>query len=404
MKANSNAQAVCSRQQADVGRLLPAAFCLLLALLLSGCDEELNTLYGQREGMGTDSVNGTAVLSKLFERAGHTVYSWGSLSPRLKDRADCIVWFPNDFKPPSKEVQRWLEGWLEAKRDRTLVYVGRDFDAAPRYWSAVLPGAAADQQAEVRRRKEADEAAFAAARKEVPANAQCSWFTIDGLAKPRKVESLDGVPEWLEGVDASKTEIEVLSRLEATEYAESLLESDGHVLVGRLEWRESQVIVVANGSFLLNLPLVNHEHRKLAARLVAEIGTRPKTVVFLESRAGGPPIREEDPLVTTPSGIEVFNLWPTGWILLHFAAAGIILCFCRYPIFGQPREPQPESPSDFGKHIQAVGELLARTGGASFAQARLAHYRQVTDNREEGRNRRSGVSPLPPRVEGKRPL
>ena len=46
-----------------------------------------------------------------------------------------------------------------------------------------------------------------------------------------------------------------------------LLESEGDLLAGivhRQGWMGSQVIVVANGCFLLNLPLVNHQHRQLA--------------------------------------------------------------------------------------------------------------------------------------------
>ena len=37
--------------------------------------------------------------------------------------------------------------------------------------------------------------------------------------------------------------------------------------VTRRSWHGGQIVVVANGSFLLNLPLVNHEHRKLADKL-----------------------------------------------------------------------------------------------------------------------------------------
>ena len=55
-------------------------------------------------------------------------------------------------------------------------------------------------------------------------------------------------------------------------------------------WGDGQVIVVTNGSFLLNLPLVNHEHRKLAGHLIRECVPGTK-VAFLESGPGGPPCR-----------------------------------------------------------------------------------------------------------------
>jgi len=64
----------------------------LLSLVLVGCREELQTQYGQRKGPGSSSsVNGTAVLGEVFEQKGHSVLSWGSLSPKLRKRADVIV-------------------------------------------------------------------------------------------------------------------------------------------------------------------------------------------------------------------------------------------------------------------------------------------------------------------------
>ena len=79
--------------------------------------------------------------------------------------------------------------------------------------------------------------------------------------------------------------------------AEPLLESDEGLLVGRVSrpnWDGSQVIVVANGSFLLNLPLINHQHRMLAGRLIQQCGQRGQNVAFLESGPGGVRISDRD--------------------------------------------------------------------------------------------------------------
>ena len=47
-----------------------------------------------------------------------------------------IAWSgsPDDFQPPSPDVAVWFESWLATRPHRTLIYVGRDFDAAPWYW------------------------------------------------------------------------------------------------------------------------------------------------------------------------------------------------------------------------------------------------------------------------------
>ncbi len=395
---------------AAAGYLPPATRYLLgLALLASvasaGCSKQIDTAYGQRKGAATYSVNGTAVLGEMFEAEGHKVYSWRWLSPRLQQQADCIVWFPNDFEPPSKNadgenVREWLEDWLldqpdhvledwdfegsdytvtdwlEEEPGRTLIYVGRDFDAAAWYWEKVKPGAPPGQAKLIKAAADTAQDDFEIDRVSIPAEEDCQWFTVKGKYQPRKVSKLAG--PWAQGVDVSKVEIELSGCVDGVEGAEVLLKSEDDVLVTRRQWGQSQLIVVANGSFLLNLPLVNHQHRKLAGKLIEEVGPPSKTVVFLESDAGGPPIREKDPSAEVPTGMEIFFRPPTCWILWHFAALGVIFCFSRWPIFGLPRRLQRDSTSDFGKHVQALAEMLERSRDEGYSRRRLAHYQQTT--------------------------
>jgi hypothetical protein len=347
-----------------------------------GCREELNTVYGRRLGAGATSVNGTAVLGELIAQRGHTVLSSGRLSPKLRDRADVIVWFPDDFHVPSQAVCDWLEEWLSEKDGRTLIYVGRDFDAEPGYWEGVLADVPAGQEAEVQDLQQRAQSRFVIWRYGIGRHEDCEWFSIRGKDRPRKVRTLDGQGAWLEKVDPKGLSIELHGRLTPNAEAEVLLESEGDALVSRLAVEESQVLIVANGSFLLNLPLVNHEHRKLAGHLIDRIGTPGKTVFFLESGPGGPPIRDNDPEPTPPSGLEIFHLWPANWILLHWAIVGILFCFCRFPIFGRPREPEPEGTADFRRHLEAAGQWLARTRDRQYALSRLQSYRQAKEKSE----------------------
>ncbi len=370
-----------SSSRGRLGLILLAVFGLFLAGLvffaMAGCNQEIYPEYGQRKGPFWSSVNGTGVLGEMFEQAGHTVYSRQVLSPRLGRLADCIVWVPNDFQPPSQDVRWWLESWLEEEPGRTLIYVGRDFDAALWYWTAIEPGAPDGQKSEIRRRKLKARTELLSGINVVPGSEDCEWFTVEGKYLPRKVRSLQGDPDWCRGIDASRLEIELNRRIVPSPDAEVLLESEGDLLVSSEWWDDSRRIVIANGSFLLNLPLVNHEHRKLAGQLIEEVGPPRQTVVFLESYAGGPLILDRDPTAGAPTGLEIFNIWPTGWILLHLTLAGILFCFSRFAIFGRPREPEAESTSDFGQHIQAVGELLQRSRDTTYAMTRLVHYRQA---------------------------
>ena len=423
-----------------------ASLLLLLCLVLAGCSEEINTTYGQRKGpLVSSSVNGTAVLGEMFENAGHKVFSWGILSPRLRDRADCIVWFPNDFEPPTEDVRKWLEAWLLDAPGRTLIYVGRDFDAESWYWEAVEADAPDEQRRKIRLKKRTAKREFGRARldtkqqqpgptgaktpqgeitefpEELEADVQDStsegptakdpdetngfvakffeslkgsqpdwtsddWFVVDNSAEHRKVRTLQSDnlvwQECIERVDASQLEIELNRRVLLPPSAETLLQSEDDVLIGRDWWGDSQLIVVANGSFLLNLPLVNHEHRKLAGTLIDEVGPPSQTVVFLESYAGGPRISDKDPSASMPTGLEIAIVHPTRWIFLHLAVVGVLFCISRWPIFGLPRQLKQASTSDFGQHVSAMAELLQRSRDESYAMTRFLHYQQTTRGNE----------------------
>ncbi len=366
----------------------PPAPCVLvlavMVVLLAGCDEEIQTAYGGRTGPAYGpSVNGTAVLADMLAEAGHNVISRSALSPALRDSTEAIVWFPDDFRAPPAEVVGWLEDWLVAESGRTVVYVGRDFDAAPAYWAAVLPGAPALQADEYQERRASADEAFAKERGNVLDGEACRWFTVRALAAPRRPAPLTG--PWSAGVDAAQCDLTFYSDYQFEPTDEVLLaDPTATIAIGRQFYsslgfpfgeRPSRLIVVANGSFLLNLQLVNHEHRKLASHLIDELPAGCR-VVFLESGPGGPPIRQSEPAAQAPNGLELFSIWPLGAVLLHSAAFGLVFCFMRLPIFGPPRDPPESAQSDFGRHVTALGELMHLTGDRDYASTRLEQYRQ----------------------------
>jgi len=411
--------AVCILSSTVLQRTARGA-CLLLFLLAAGCGKQREYLedeYGQRNGIGAaQSVNGTAVFADMVAQAGHRVTSWRVLSPRL-NKADCIVWIPDDFRPPEAPVIKWLEKWLsdKSKSNRTLIYVGRDFDAAAWYWRQLEQNAPANEKASLANHAAIADEAFKGERKHHGNRTGCKWFDFDWDAEHRKVESLRGLEVWSDNVDAKNAAIELNNRLLSTDSdCDVLLGSGDDMLVGRQRVGRGQLYIVANGSFLLNAMLVNHEHRKLAGKLIEEIGSPGKNVVFVESRPSmfkigdfkklkekakkkrsaaavdsdpssgdtddeetSPPIRNDDPATSPPSGLEIADVWPTNWILLHFAAIGIIFCFWKLPVFGRPRAPDPSEASDFGKHIDAVAAMLKRSGDTKYARSRIDHYQQI---------------------------
>jgi hypothetical protein len=363
----------------------PARSYRLLAVLcacaLSGCGYQfLPTAYG---GRSSKSVAGTGVLGDMFQQAGHRVTSWRYLSPRLRE-ADTIVWAPDRFEPPEPETITWLDEWLDAG-NHTLIYIGRDFSAPVAYWENVLPGATGAQKRAVQSEIVLAQSDFAAARKPIASKPhECEWFTVDGSKPGGKIRRLDG--PWAAGIDVRRVEIELPGQVTPPDGAEVLLASGEDVIASRYAplWDDtSQRIVIANGSFLLNAPLVNHEHRKLAAKLIASTGP-PGDVVFLESGPNAPQILDEDPAAETPTGLEVFFVWPLNFILLHLALLGMVFAFARAPIFGLPRRPAAAPLSDFARHVSALGELLHGTRDREYAVSRIQHYQQLL---REGRRK-----------------
>lgn len=406
MKTSSTQQAICRYDvPRGCGRPFTAPFSsrtfalaaayLLAVGLLAGCGRQrIDTEYGQRSGSRAGpSVNGTVVFSDMFRQAGYDVRKKSRLTPSL-ERFDVAVWTPDDFDVPSNEVQDHFEQWLSDGYGRTLIYVGRDYDAATGYWEKIQKDAPPEQAVEVIRRLAQAKASHDSRRVKMDTDGKCRWFKIQRDGKKKIIGGNQADPPELSGVwsangdiDPAALAIEIEGRLSPLDKppvsqsggkytTETLLAADGDAVAFRItneHWLDGQIIVVANGSFLLNLPLVNQEHRKLAGKLIDRCG-EPGRVLFLESGESGLAISQVDKQ-DYPTGLEMFTVWPLNFVVLHFLAVGILLILARYAIFGRPRELPESSLSDFGKHVAALGQLLERTGDHAYARSRIQYYR-----------------------------
>jgi hypothetical protein len=209
-----------------------------MVLIYAMQGEELANRYGAASGHdGVVSVNGVGILAGLFREAGHRVSSFPRLSPTLHKRADTIVWFPSDAQKPTDAARDWLDQWLSEQPGRTLIYVGRDFDAEPGYWQKVSGSVPAELASEFARRQAKAAGNFTIVRQALPAKPDdWHWFTLDGTLDHRQVTTLSGVPRWTAGVDPARLEIELNGRLAPphdrfTDMDEMLLESEGDALV-----------------------------------------------------------------------------------------------------------------------------------------------------------------------------
>lgn len=397
---------------------------IIFTMMIGGCEfeqeEQIESSYGRRHGFYHGaSVNGTSVLGDIFESAGHKVYSWSSLSPRL-NQADCIVWFPDDFEVPDQKTIDWFEEWLTGQSGRTLIYVGRDYDAEPDYWDAVksripqekmsqwseaksnadlrvifernwnsiVSGNSGDEEdvVEVDDSATSDEDDEGDSEDEVT-SVSCDWFTLHKGMRRTARGSLFGSllegddPSGASSLDDKKLDIRLGHTIEPSYDFFPLLSTEkGETIIAErfndnsyYGWSHRTILVV-NGSFLLNYPLINHENRKLARRLVDQIGRSEQTVVFLETEGSSPEICSTDRENRGPSDIKLLTYFPINWLFIHLALIGILYCFYRWPIFGRPRR-LPQAPrEDFLAHIEAVGDHLRRGGRSDIARQKLAEY------------------------------
>ncbi|PQO37067.1 hypothetical protein C5Y96_07870 [Blastopirellula marina] len=376
---------------------------LLVCTLAIGCgrkSDNLQTGYGKRTGNQAGSVNGTKALSEMFRDAGYYVRSYGVVSPSLL-RHDVIVWFPDSFDGPTPEFRDTILNWLNEEEGRTFIYVGRDFDASIEYWGDVLNKVDPTQKFDVMRQRSLAIESFDKLRNYQSPEVNYTLYKIERDVPRRIASSLTG--PWAKGIDAAKTKIELRSRMippdedsiyegfntydedaapiHLVEDTEILLGTGKEAIVARLgsDYSDNQIILVNNGSFLLNLPLVNPEHRKLAAKLVNQCDPAyyaPDSVAFLETE-GGVRIMNADQSTDGNSGWEWLSKWPLNLVGLQMAWWLIVLCFALYPIFGRAKRLPSAETSDFKKHIDSVGDLLQATDDHGYAQLRIQQYHQV---------------------------
>lgn len=370
----------CVRRAHPARAKLPILSALLsagLIGLLTGCQvadgQKIKTDYGRVSGSNyRTSVNGTKVLANMLEALGKNVDKTSRLSPRI-DRYDTIIFFSQDRSPPTQETIDRIDTWLSENYFRTFIYVGRDFDAEVEYWRAILEQSDVTGKSHARRRLARAMATQDQARHGMqpssimigsvfnPLETECEWYIAESHSH-QNATSLNG--PLAVGVEEAQSDISYHTLLAPNpKYpgsAETLLTSDGHVFafsLQRHEWNESRIIIVSNGSFLLNYSLINIENRVLTNNLFQQL-PYAQDILLLESGSD---------VAISESEYENHNRWswitkpPLKYIVPQFLFWGILFCFVFFPIFGRPRHTANLSTTNFKQHISAMGRLLLRT-------------------------------------------
>lgn len=410
-----------------------AWFGLLVVTMASGCRTSVTNVYGESDGYDAEcSPSGLTVLRKLVEKRGHSTYTVRSLSPANKARLNTIIWAPNSFPKHSNETYRWISEWL-ASGNRTLIYIGRDFSPNQAYWSRIASikkgTLSAEELAQARAMAAIEQTELNALKRShrsdllTPWN---RWHIADGSLEPvtswkgpwanelspsqsemhlrsyseplnadeitKFRDALDWEPdptkpqptksadpyskEWMP-LDAQQLEITKELNADRLPQHVALLETgNGLALIERYNQPNgtgSQVIVIANNSLFSNYGMLHASHLNLADRMLSEL---PNGGVGFLTGSSDPPIRTDDS-EDRQKGFEMLTVWPLNVITIHAAFLGIAAMIAAFPIFGRPKQLPKPSTSDFGQHIDAVGDMMQRSNDRDYAVRTIAEYFRI---------------------------
>ncbi|MEC8389222.1 MAG: DUF4350 domain-containing protein [Planctomycetota bacterium] len=377
-----------------------AAIGVLLALLLVPSLEETGVMgqdrlpvrYGQRGGQGRVSLNGTSAFARLLQEYDLDVQSASRLTPRI-DRYDVLFWFPDSDREDYAEEQERLEAWLRSGTDRRLIIVGRHYDATIDYLTQIGQSQDSEQGLDYRRRlAEAVSVSHLESLKQ-----QETYFDgwVEWTPGSRRRSSQLGGP-WATGLENANLTTSRYPNIPSAEDQKShptrsyevKLEADGEPFAVAIQdslWNGGEVIVISNGSFILNYGLTDERNRQVVANMLDDLDFEDYFwgALFLESDEAGLPVmqREESGQKTM---WDWMTEWPFSFFIPHFLVLGILIYFVFYPIFGRPKNLALPSSTDFGQHVEALGELMEKTRDRAYAIQHINHYHEQTKSDSRG--------------------
>lgn len=355
-----------------------------LVFLFAGVSGEasaqpIKTKYGKSGGSeNLLSVNGTSAFIRLVEQRGFTTATRNRLTPET-EKYDTIIWFVSDQDNINSSTEEHLEYWIQGD-DRLLIIVNRDFDAAVFYWEKQLATASAENKELIKRQLANAKFEERQIKRE---DIQSYWFDFETSQTRKRVEKFRG--PWSRHFDNKAAEIFLQSKILPSssvfspEYSTgNLLESqDGESIIMEVEvdeYYENRVIVVANGSFLLNMPMANPAHRDLATQLADQCVGK---VLVLESSVEGINVSDNQP----DDAEKTFWSWvqrePMNIIVPQMLLLCVVYLFAFYPTHGRPKKIKEKTNADFSYHVEALGELYQRSGDEKFAINLIKSYQAV---------------------------
>ncbi len=348
---------------------------------------ELRTGYGRCRGLQyATSINGTAMLKHFLESQNCDVVVNRTLSPAIEN-FDLLIWAPDSWDVPSESVIERINLWLRSGQNRTLVYIGRDYDASMEYWQNVINTVTGEPRELALRELSQSRLNWLAQSGESLQQLDCEWFTIEpGVSGNSQARLIGEVTDdlFVRG-EVVWGERRIIPKSQSPFRIRSLIETEtSEVFAFELTSRDSfanRIIVVNNGSFLLNYPFARKSRRPLAEELLAKVSQTEYygcRVMLLES---GP----QGLIVSDSENVGGQLAWvveaPLKYIVPQIVILGVMYCFVVFPILGRPRRLVTQTESRFGRHLEALGRMWAKTGRIQEPREVIDRFRRSIDSK-----------------------
>lgn len=344
-----------------------ATVVLAVSMLVSGCAPSLESRYADSRGT---SINGVSAFVEILRKSGHQVDVWSAISPQMQYRYQTLIVFDSTFDRMSAKLSNNLEVMMIDGTLGSLMLVVRDSDAAVDYWRQMR-----DRSDSSEKDREAADKSFRsqaalfelAARPEFDSETG-TWYglkQVDRSADPvlRTIECGS-----IEGPFTVEARWPLHRRLEPTRSADVIWKSGDDPLLTYSEGEVFDTYVLGSATPLLNGGLVDPGNRRLAIEFAKFVPKNGRVAVALSTRW------REDGESESPGILQFLKVHPNGWVFGQGVLALLLFCWSRYPIFGRPRESNSVETARFGRHVEALGNLLRRTRDTNYARQRIRDW------------------------------
>lgn len=393
------------------------SLCLLL-LAGTGCGSSaLETEYAKPRGK---SLNGVSTFLQLLKSNGHRVESVPFLSPKTMERGDFLVIFHDSSGPLEQESQKAIMELCQTPWMDSILLVLKNGDMTEQYFETLKKRARLDSN-QLKRTMEALDSLVEQKKSAAKSGEKLDFPVEDsgGLYGMKTVErqqtenpimvdlfsfqpspSIENDPDFSPGnPSGNRTSSDnkwdpdfPMSFSSPMKSVQALWRLNRRLIPGketRVLWSSGEDPLLTEGALentsffvlasaipLLNAGLADPGNRVLCEELTRLIPPKSRVIVSTSSHWRG--AGEEDP----PDGgiVRFLRVQPYPWIFGQALLALIFFCWWKYPIFGRPRTDNGREVKRFGRHIDALGELLGRTGDRSYILKRIREWHRVRNN------------------------